>query len=108
MKLSAFITALLISFFSLAEGTTEGKINGYVLSTGSVFFAPENDIIDTPSCNTTNRYYFNYATEYSEAFLTELRDAKKNGTTLILVGTGECNGNNAEKLRKICTLNVPC
>ena len=108
MKFTTLAIALLVSFTSLAEGTTEGKINGYVLSTGSVFFAPENDIIDTPSCNTTNRYYFNYATEYSQAFLTELKDAKQNGSTLILVGTGECNGNNAEKLRKICTLNVPC
>lgn len=103
-----FLLLILIPSVSFSAGTAVGKIKGYVLTENGVYVSSEGASTNGPACNTTDRFFFPYGTVHEKAFLASILSAFAQGTSISLNGTGDCNGGNAEILRKICVVGVPC
>ncbi|MET1257592.1 hypothetical protein [Aliikangiella maris] len=111
-KCLILIKLFMLPTMVLAEGTSNSKIKGYVLSnSGGFYITPDVVISNTASCNHTNRFVVDTNTAFGKLVVSSVLAAYHSGKELRLVGDGTCNSGmspNSESLRKICTKDGPC
>jgi len=109
--LISFIVCLLPTMI-FAEGTSNSKIKGYVLSnSGGFYITPDVTISSPASCNQTNRFIVDTNSAFGKLVVSSILAAYHSGKELRLYGDGTCNSginDNSETLRKICTKEGPC